>query len=150
MGGGEGIVLFQGRPVSGCKLLQLDSTPTRFLCNLERSSQRSLRSTRAHTHTCHGDRDVTLAGDGGEGGGGRRVVWRQLWSRCNFPWCYNKITPLLFLCVFICRPDAQSCKSSSRNPTCFLFLHIRRLGSYQVKESEEEGLLLGFSGNSSV
>lgn len=74
-GGGGGIVLFQGRPVSGCKPLQLDSTPTRLLCNLKHSSQRSLWSERAHTqtHTCHGDRDVTLAGNGrGDGDGGGR------------------------------------------------------------------------------
>lgn len=43
-GRAEGIVLFQGHSVSGCKLLQLDSTPTRFLCNPKHSSLCSLRS----------------------------------------------------------------------------------------------------------
>lgn len=43
-GRAEGIVLFQGHSVSGCKLLQLDSTPTHFLCNPKHSSLCSLRS----------------------------------------------------------------------------------------------------------
>lgn len=43
-GRAEGIVLFQGHSVSGCKLLQLDSTPTCFLCNPKHSSLCSSRS----------------------------------------------------------------------------------------------------------
>lgn len=44
-GWAEGIVLSQGRSVSGCKLLQLDSTPTRFLHNHMHSSLCSAQST---------------------------------------------------------------------------------------------------------
>lgn len=42
-GQAEGIVVSQGPSVSGCELLQLDSTPT-LLCNLMHSSLRSAAS----------------------------------------------------------------------------------------------------------
>lgn len=114
-GRAEGIVLFQGHSVSGCKLLQLDSTPTRFLCNPKHSSLCSLRSAHmpwrsrcdtrrqwqsGHVSSC-GETTLFL------GAKNKRVCFDEFLCTCSSEYA-RLLEQNLPLCLFLKRRGKQS------------------------------------------
>lgn len=107
-------------------------------------SQRSLWSECTRTHTCHDDRDVTL------GSNGRGEMGWVGGSGCGhatiFEYDLKNTTFILSCCI---KQEQKQSKKTGKKEVCFLY-RMGPLWYYQVKETEEEELLFGFSGNSFV